>query len=150
MKTSIVAMVMLVWLQSVLVAVVVGAEKDNNFSPLLMRGSVRSLSGAINNTTNNNNTTFANATAFIDNMSTDETSSTPANNDTTSIITTAPTTECTDTLGWLDGDGDGCDWYVLNDQPGCPRHGSYDALNRGTANDNCCVCKEAIVVSDVR
>jgi hypothetical protein len=44
-----------------------------------------------------------------------------------------------DTPNWIDNYGDGCDWYEVNDAPGCPLHGnSGGAL--GIANENCCHC----------
>ncbi|KAL3817407.1 hypothetical protein ACHAXA_011036 [Cyclostephanos tholiformis] len=49
-------------------------------------------------------------------------------------------TQCTDTIGWVDSEGDGCDWYEANDSPYCPYYGnSYDG-GMGVADDNCCFC----------
>lgn len=39
--------------------------------------------------------------------------------------------------------GRGCDYYELNDAPGCPKEGDYnddDTGNISVANDNCCHC----------
>ena len=56
-----------------------------------------------------------------------------------------PTPSCNDnTPGWVDLEGDGCDWYENNDLPGCPYWGEYSADiegSTGVANDNCCFCK---------
>ena len=46
---------------------------------------------------------------------------------------------CADTLGWVDGQGDGCNWYEAIDLPGCPIYGQ-DAGILGVAADNCCHC----------
>ena len=48
---------------------------------------------------------------------------------------------CLDTPDWVDTSGDGCDWYETHDDPGCPTYG-YFGGNLGSANDNCCHCKE--------
>jgi hypothetical protein len=48
--------------------------------------------------------------------------------------------QCTETVGWVDSEGDGCDWYEVYDSPFCPYYGdSYDG-GMGVANDNCCYC----------
>jgi hypothetical protein len=48
---------------------------------------------------------------------------------------------CTgNTVGWVDEDGDGCDWYEANDLPGCPNEGHWYSGDMGVANDNCCYC----------
>ena len=54
---------------------------------------------------------------------------------------TPPPTECTDFSGWVDSYGDGCDWYVANDNEGsCDTYGwGYDA-GLGTAQEACCYC----------
>jgi hypothetical protein len=44
-----------------------------------------------------------------------------------------------DTPNWVNKDGDGCDWYEVNDYPGCPSSGEYGG-NMGSAIDNCCYC----------
>ena len=47
---------------------------------------------------------------------------------------------CAYTVGWIDSAGDGCDWYAVNDELGCPTYGySYDG-GMGVAADNCCHC----------
>ena len=53
-----------------------------------------------------------------------------------------PTLSCTgNTPDWVDGDGDGCDWYKWNDVPGCELHGeSSPAEDDSTAKENCCYC----------
>jgi len=56
-------------------------------------------------------------------------------------VTPAPTPLCSDTPGWTDSVGDGCGWYQVNDDPGCPNHGSYYEGSMGVANDNCCYCE---------
>ena len=62
---------------------------------------------------------------------------------------TAGTGDCTNTPGWADIDGDGCDWYELYEIPGCPSFGDYTGYDVNTgeplvgasvANDNCCHC----------
>ena len=48
---------------------------------------------------------------------------------------------CTNnTIGWVDVDGNGCDWYEVNDLPGCPHHGNSHDGGSGVANDHCCFC----------
>ena len=48
---------------------------------------------------------------------------------------------CTgNTVGWVDVAGDGCDWYEVNDLPGCPHHGNSHDGGSGVANDHCCFC----------
>lgn len=54
---------------------------------------------------------------------------------------TSPT--CYDTPGWYDPDGWGCDWYVRNEDPGCPAYGSWYDGPMGVANDHCCHCMNA-------
>lgn len=44
------------------------------------------------------------------------------------------------TVGWVDSYGDGCDWYEVNDLPGCPKHGNLWGGGMGVADDNCCFC----------
>ena len=47
---------------------------------------------------------------------------------------------CTDTPNWVDGSGDGCDWYEASDTAGCPATGNeYEGI-MGVAADNCCHC----------
>ena len=56
---------------------------------------------------------------------------------------TSPTPKsCTgNTPNWQDSYGDGCEWYEVNDTPGCPQHTQdYDG-GMGVANDNCCYCE---------
>jgi hypothetical protein len=56
-------------------------------------------------------------------------------------VTQAPSICVGNTPGWVDYDGDGCDWYKENDMPGCPKYG--DSLidgNVGVADDNCGYC----------
>ena len=52
----------------------------------------------------------------------------------------APSTCMGSTPGWEDKDGDGCDWYERNDDPGCPNYGSSFGGEMGVADDNCCYC----------
>ena len=51
------------------------------------------------------------------------------------------------TVGWVDVDGDGCDWYEVNDLPGCPIHGNSWGGGMGVADDNCCFCAGGTGVS---
>jgi hypothetical protein len=44
------------------------------------------------------------------------------------------------TPGWVDFNGNGCDWYKVNDDPGCPKHGLIYGGELGVADDNCCYC----------
>jgi len=44
--------------------------------------------------------------------------------------------------GWKDINGSGCDWYEVNDSPGCPRFGDISGIG-GTAKDNCCFCRSS-------
>jgi hypothetical protein len=44
------------------------------------------------------------------------------------------------TAGWVDADGDGCDWYEENELPGCPLYGDCCDGGMGVANNNCCFC----------
>ena len=55
----------------------------------------------------------------------------------------SPSSGCNDTLNWFDIYGDGCEWYELNDSPGCPDHGYYDG-GTGLPVDNCCHCQVAV------
>ena len=55
----------------------------------------------------------------------------------------SPSSGCNDTLNWFDIYGDGCEWYELNDGPGCPDHGYYDG-GMGLPVDNCCHCQVAV------
>jgi hypothetical protein len=52
------------------------------------------------------------------------------------------TTLCTNVNpDWVDGYGDGCDWYEENDDPGCEKCGEESpALDGSTAKENCCYC----------
>jgi hypothetical protein len=63
---------------------------------------------------------------------------------TTSISPTSSSspTYCTgNTPDWVDGDGDGCDWYKENDLPGCEVHGAEGPAEDGsTAKESCCYC----------
>jgi protocatechuate 3,4-dioxygenase beta subunit len=48
---------------------------------------------------------------------------------------------CTDTPDWVDGEGDGCDWYKENNEPGCEEDGEECPAEDGsTAKENCCYC----------
>ena len=51
----------------------------------------------------------------------------------------SPKLSSCDTPGWVDRDGDGCDWYEENDAPGCPYNGGFGG-EMGVADDNCCYC----------
>lgn len=43
-------------------------------------------------------------------------------------------------VGWVDSEGNGCDWYAQDPSRSCPRFGSSNR-NRGfVANEACCVC----------
>jgi hypothetical protein len=55
-------------------------------------------------------------------------------------VTQAPSTCIGSTPDWVDSDGDGCDWYERNDDPGCPYYGSSFGGGMGVADDNCCYC----------
>jgi hypothetical protein len=58
---------------------------------------------------------------------------------------------CTnDTEGWYDWGGYDCSWYKVMDVPGCPQWGNFQTAHNsstaeGTANDNCCYCKNDVV-----
>ena len=66
------------------------------------------------------------------------------------VPVSAPT--CTgSTPGWVDVDGDGCEWYEQNDPLGCPYSGDWAGYDENTgevlvgeagsvANANCCHC----------
>ena len=55
--------------------------------------------------------------------------------------TPKPTSPCTDnTPDWVDVDGYGCEWWEVNDLPGCPIFGDEFEGTMGVANDNCCYC----------
>lgn len=45
-----------------------------------------------------------------------------------------------DAPDWVDFLGYGCDWYEVNDMPGCPYFGNGNEGAMGVANDNCCYC----------
>mmetsp|Transcript_8798 Transcript_8798/g.18606 ORF Transcript_8798/g.18606 Transcript_8798/m.18606 type:complete len:421 (+) Transcript_8798:343-1605(+) len=47
---------------------------------------------------------------------------------------------CADTDGWKDSFDDGCGWYEINDERGCPEYGDDYEGALGLANDNCCHC----------
>jgi len=63
-----------------------------------------------------------------------------------------PTATCTgSTPGWVDAVGDGCAWYEMNDEPGCPKYGDFGGYDWKTGEpiigepgsvpkDNCCYC----------
>ena len=71
-------------------------------------------------------------------------SSSPSSSPTASEVwlpTQPPTTTCIDTPGWIDSEGDGCDWYELADVPSCPTYGDLYEGSMGVANDNCCHCR---------
>ncbi|KAL3778011.1 hypothetical protein ACHAW5_003434 [Stephanodiscus triporus] len=63
-----------------------------------------------------------------------------------SPISSSPTTSskpssCTgDTANWVDIEGDGCNWYELNDSPGCEASGNVYTGVMGPATENCCYC----------
>eukprot|EP00579_Thalassiosira_antarctica_P010214 CAMPEP_0201908604 /NCGR_PEP_ID=MMETSP0903-20130614/669_1 /ASSEMBLY_ACC=CAM_ASM_000552 /TAXON_ID=420261 /ORGANISM="Thalassiosira antarctica, Strain CCMP982" /LENGTH=646 /DNA_ID=CAMNT_0048442989 /DNA_START=76 /DNA_END=2016 /DNA_ORIENTATION=+ len=60
---------------------------------------------------------------------------------TTTRPTRYPVTPCTDnTPGWVDVDGYGCEWWEVNDSPGCPLYGDEYEGTMGVANNNCCYC----------
>ena len=48
---------------------------------------------------------------------------------------TPSTGTCTDEQGWTDFAGDGCDWYELHEEPGCPLNGYFTG-----ASEACCHC----------
>jgi len=50
-----------------------------------------------------------------------------------------PTKFCLDTPNWKDDEGDGCDWWEDNDEPGCPEYG-WITGDMGYAKNNCCYC----------
>ncbi len=53
---------------------------------------------------------------------------------------------CYDYIGWLDSEGDGCDWYESYDDPGCPNDGPYYADSEGiTASVACCYCNGGLL-----
>jgi hypothetical protein len=47
-----------------------------------------------------------------------------------------------DTVGWVNSYGDGCNWYEVNDLPGCPNFGpNWDGgMGVAVADPNCCYC----------
>ena len=48
---------------------------------------------------------------------------------------------CSDYIGWVNVDGNGCDWYLNWDAPGCPYYGHAHPTEDGiTASDACCYC----------
>jgi hypothetical protein len=77
----------------------------------------------------------------------------PGENNAVDYRTASPTTSispsssssptlCTgNTPDWVDGVGDGCDWYEENDEPGCEERGeSCPAIDGSTAKESCCYC----------
>ena len=42
---------------------------------------------------------------------------------------------------WKDSYGDGCEWYELYDEPGCPNYGEYYDGGMGKPNQACCYCE---------
>ena len=52
--------------------------------------------------------------------------------------------QCINTLDWVDSYGDGCEWYEANDEPGCPAEGSNWDGGMGLPKDNCCHCQVAV------
>ena len=56
------------------------------------------------------------------------------------------------TENWVDSYGDGCDWYELNDLPGCEATGTAFVGEMGAAIDHCCYCfsnrEEGVVAND--
>ena len=71
-------------------------------------------------------------------------SSSPTYPPTTSISpssSSSPTICTGNTPDWVDGFGDGCDWYEENDDPGCEECGEVcPAIDGSTAKENCCYC----------
>ena len=65
----------------------------------------------------------------------------PASSSLSSSINT-----CVDTPNWKDADGNGCNYYVENEDRRCPSGGSavHDG-GMGVARDNCCYCKDSSV-----
>ena len=45
-----------------------------------------------------------------------------------------------DTPNWMDRGGDGCDYYEVNVDPGCPSTNSRAGDVMGPATENCCHC----------
>jgi hypothetical protein len=83
---------------------------------------------------------MANAVAVASKAS-EEKSPSPSSSPTASEVwlpTQPPRTTCIDTPGWIDSEGDGCDWYELADVPSCPTYGDLYEGSMGVANDNCC------------
>lgn len=82
-------------------------------------------------------------------------SSLPTKSATPSSTPSSSPTICTDTEGWRDINGYFCDWYQAMDAPGCPRYGNQpnnygvNFVPKGTANDHCCYCKNAVVNTNV-
>mmetsp|Transcript_2964 Transcript_2964/g.6506 ORF Transcript_2964/g.6506 Transcript_2964/m.6506 type:complete len:566 (+) Transcript_2964:185-1882(+) len=60
--------------------------------------------------------------------------------------TPSPTPVCSDSPGWADSAGDGCEWYESHDDPGCPNYGHMYEGTMGVSNDNCCYCSSADTV----
>ena len=51
------------------------------------------------------------------------------------------TSACADVANWKDSYGDGCEWYIANDEFGCPTYGNYFDAGMGTPNESCCYCQ---------
>jgi hypothetical protein len=78
----------------------------------------------------------------------------PGENDAVDYRTIAPTTSISPTSSssptlcvgntpdWVDGYGNGCDWYEENDFPGdaCEYSAAWPAVDGSTAKENCCYC----------
>jgi hypothetical protein len=77
----------------------------------------------------------------------------PGENVTVDYRTIAPTTSISPTSSssptlctvinpdWVDGEGDGCDWYEWNDILGCEIMGAvFLAVDGSTAKESCCYC----------
>ena len=47
---------------------------------------------------------------------------------------------------WVDGNGNGCNWYEVNDMLACSRFGSGNDGDMGLAKDNCCYCTSTEVI----
>jgi len=58
-----------------------------------------------------------------------------------SPTTSSKPSSCTgNTANWVDSEGDGCNWYELNDSPGCEASGNIYTGVMGPATENCCYC----------
>lgn len=79
-----------------------------------------------------------NGCAWYGSLCTSPTSSPTPRGPTSSPV---PTSTCTDFPGFVDSNSRGCEWYEINDEPGCPTYGNVGRESLVLyAGASCCYC----------